>query len=181
MKQKTCLADLASVYYSRWLYTLQLYRAGKFQKGDICREKNSSLYLRDFTNFFNTDVFFIFFGKCLFTSSVTQILCFTLSIQSQTIQVSWFWLRSHCLAVTDHFLTVKSAVYLIRKTVLFLRSRSDSLDSNPKSFFHLHCIKYFIETSKAWQQELHSIKNCIIWKHEPNYDGELSKCNFLRS
>ena len=30
-------------------------------------------------------------------------------------------------------------------------------------------------------EELHSIKNCIKWKHEPNYDRELSKCNFLRS
>ena len=28
--------------------------------------------------------------------------------------------------------------------------------------------------------ELHSIKNCIKWKHGPNYDRELSKCNFLR-
>ena len=30
-------------------------------------------------------------------------------------------------------------------------------------------------------EELHSIKNCIKWKHEPNYDRELSKCNFLQS
>ena len=30
-------------------------------------------------------------------------------------------------------------------------------------------------------EELHSIKNCIKGKHEPNYDRELSKCNFLRS
>ena len=30
-------------------------------------------------------------------------------------------------------------------------------------------------------EELHSIENCIKGKHEPNYDRELSKCNFLRS
>ena len=30
-------------------------------------------------------------------------------------------------------------------------------------------------------EELYSIKNCIKWKHEPNYDHELSKCNFLQS
>ena len=30
-------------------------------------------------------------------------------------------------------------------------------------------------------EELHSIKNCVKWKHEPNYDHEQSKCNFLRS
>ena len=30
-------------------------------------------------------------------------------------------------------------------------------------------------------EELHSIKNCIKWKHQPNYDGELSNCNFLQS
>ena len=30
-------------------------------------------------------------------------------------------------------------------------------------------------------EELHSIENCIRGKHEPNYDRELSKYNFLRS
>ena len=30
-------------------------------------------------------------------------------------------------------------------------------------------------------EELHSIENCIKWKHERNYGRELSKCNFLRS
>ena len=30
-------------------------------------------------------------------------------------------------------------------------------------------------------EELHSIKNCIKWKHEPDYDRELSKCKFLQS
>ena len=30
-------------------------------------------------------------------------------------------------------------------------------------------------------EELHPIENCIKGKHEPNYDHELSKCNFLRS
>ena len=34
---------------------------------------------------------------------------------------------------------------------------------------------------KNMTEELHSIKNCIKWKHEPNYDRELSKCNFLQS
>ena len=29
-------------------------------------------------------------------------------------------------------------------------------------------------------QELHSIKNCIKWKHEPNFDRKLSKYNFLQ-
>ena len=29
-------------------------------------------------------------------------------------------------------------------------------------------------------EELHSIKNCIKWKHEPNYDRKLSKCNPLQ-
>ena len=28
-------------------------------------------------------------------------------------------------------------------------------------------------------EELHTIKNCIKRKHKPNYDRELSKCNFL--
>ena len=31
------------------------------------------------------------------------------------------------------------------------------------------------------EEELHSIENCINGKHEPIYDRELSKCNFLRS
>ena len=30
-------------------------------------------------------------------------------------------------------------------------------------------------------EELHSIENCIKGKQEPNYDREVSKCNFLRS
>ena len=30
-------------------------------------------------------------------------------------------------------------------------------------------------------EELHSIENCIKGKHKPNYDRELSKCNFLWS
>ena len=30
-------------------------------------------------------------------------------------------------------------------------------------------------------EELHSIKNCIKWKNEPDYDRELSKCKFLQS
>ena len=30
-------------------------------------------------------------------------------------------------------------------------------------------------------EELHYIENCIKWKHEPNYDSESSKYNFLRS
>ena len=30
-------------------------------------------------------------------------------------------------------------------------------------------------------EEVHSIKNCIKWKREPNYDRELSNCNFLQS
>ena len=34
------------------------------------------------TDFINTDVFFIFFDKCMFTQSVMQSLCFTLSSQS---------------------------------------------------------------------------------------------------
>ena len=29
-------------------------------------------------------------------------------------------------------------------------------------------------------EELHSVKNCIKWKHKLNYDRELSKCNFLQ-
>ena len=34
---------------------------------------------------------------------------------------------------------------------------------------------------KNMAEELHSIENCIKGKHEPNYDRELSKFNFLRS
>ena len=34
---------------------------------------------------------------------------------------------------------------------------------------------------KNMTEELHSIKNCIKWKHQPNYDGELSNCNFSQS
>ena len=30
-------------------------------------------------------------------------------------------------------------------------------------------------------EELDSIKNCIKWTHEQNYDHKLSKCNFLLS
>ena len=30
-------------------------------------------------------------------------------------------------------------------------------------------------------EELHYIEKCTKWKHEPNYDRELSKCNFLQS
>ena len=30
-------------------------------------------------------------------------------------------------------------------------------------------------------EELPYIENCIKRKHKPNYDGELLKCNFLRS
>ena len=35
-------------------------------------------------------------------------------------------------SVTDQFLTVKSKVYLVQKTLSFLRSSIDSLDSNAK-------------------------------------------------
>ena len=34
---------------------------------------------------------------------------------------------------------------------------------------------------KKMTEELHYIENCIKWKHKPNYDRELSKCNFLWS
>ena len=30
-------------------------------------------------------------------------------------------------------------------------------------------------------EEPHSIKNCIKWKHETNYEREMSKCDFLQS
>ena len=50
------------------------------------KEKKSSVYLKDFPDFFNTDVFFTFFDKCLFTYSMMQSPCFTPSCQS------WCWL-----------------------------------------------------------------------------------------
>ena len=41
--------------------------------------------------------------------------------------------------------------------------------------------RFYWRNIKNITEELHSIKNCIKWKHEPNYDRELSKSNFLQS
>ena len=62
------------------IYNWQLSSSEKLLAG----KKNSSIYFKDFTDlyFSYTNIFFlIFFGKCLFTSSVTQSVCFTLSSQ----------------------------------------------------------------------------------------------------
>ena len=50
----------------------------------------------------------------------------------QTFQDSRFWLRSHGLTVTAHFIALKLKVYLVQKIVLFLRSSSDTFDSNAR-------------------------------------------------
>ena len=47
----------------------------------ISWEKLSSKYLKDFTDFFYTDIFFIIFDKYLITLSVTQSVCCTLNNQ----------------------------------------------------------------------------------------------------
>ena len=52
---------------------MQLYIAGNFQVVKIhLSGKNSSIYFKDFTDldFFYTDIFFIFFSKCLKASLV---------------------------------------------------------------------------------------------------------------
>ena len=48
-------------------------------------------------------------------------------------------------------------------------------------FFPSPLHEIFLWNIKNMTEELHSIKSRIKWKHEPNYDGELSKCNFLQS
>ena len=79
-------------YNSWWLYTLQLYLASwqlSSSNKSLVGKKNSSIYLMDFTDldffFFFSFIFFhflkIFLYKCLFTLSVTQRVCCTLSKQ----------------------------------------------------------------------------------------------------
>ena len=53
-------------------------------------------------------------------------LCQGRPSKSHSLTVS----RSHGLTFIDHFLTVKSKVYLVQKTVAYLRNSSDFLDSN---------------------------------------------------
>ena len=47
-------------------------------------------------------------------------------------------------------------------------------------FFPSPLYQIFHWNIKNMTEELHSIKNCIKWKHEPYYDHKLSKCNFLQ-
>ena len=68
---------------SCWLYSLRLYIAGNFQVGKShCREKKFIHISQRFYRFgFLLHIFFIFFDKCVFTLSVTQSVCYTLSNQ----------------------------------------------------------------------------------------------------
>ena len=63
MSKSTVLPDhlcmTASVLKQLLVYTFQLHRAGNFQVlKTLSREKSSSIYLKDFIDFLNTDIFF---------------------------------------------------------------------------------------------------------------------------
>ena len=90
------------------------------------------------------------------------------------------WLGTY--SVSHNYYTITQHCSGCRENMLF--SNGFLLILNFQSFSKfspspLHQISHW--NIKNMTEKLHSIKNCIKWKHEPNYDRELSKCNFLQS
>ena len=80
------------------------------------------------------------------------------------------------------FLLINFSVQWLQRVDAFFKRLSLDLEfSKFLKVFPSPLHQMFHWNIKNMTKELQSIINCIKWKREPNYDRELSNCNFLQS